>query len=76
MTTGEDYPYSVFSIITGHEGGRYLPRLGLVIYIGVLAKRVVCRQVFRSDIWRFVMGWTTGRFIVYFVVLPVVLILP
>jgi hypothetical protein len=74
MTTGENYPYSGFRIMIGLEGGRYLPRLGLAIYIGVLAKRVVCRQVLQIDIWRFVTGWTSGLFIVYYVVLPVVLL--
>jgi hypothetical protein len=75
MTTGEDYPPSIFGIMIGREGGTYLPRLGFAIYMGVLAKRVVCRQVLQSDIWHFTMGWTTGLFVAYHVVLPGVLVL-
>jgi hypothetical protein len=33
MTTGEDYPPSIFGIMIGREGGTYLPRLGFAIYI-------------------------------------------
>jgi hypothetical protein len=82
MTTGEDYPPSIFGIMIGREGGTYLPRLGFAIYMGVLAQQVVCCQVLRSNIWRFMMGWTTVLFIAYHVlfiayhvVFPVVLVL-
>jgi hypothetical protein len=75
ITTGEDYPPSIFGIMIGREGGTYLPRLGFAIYMGVLAQQVVCCQVLRSNIWRFMMGWTTVLFIAYHVVFPVVLVL-
>jgi Na+/phosphate symporter len=75
ITTGEDYPPSVFGIMIVREGGTCLPRLGFAIYMGVLAKRVACRQVLQSDIWYFIMGWTTALFIGYHVVLPIVLLI-
>jgi hypothetical protein len=46
----------------------------LVVSSTVLAKRVICRQVLRSHIWRLMMGWTTALFIVYHLVLTVVLL--
>jgi hypothetical protein len=83
MTAGEDYSPSAFGIMIGRgEGSTCLPRLRFAIYMGVLAQRVVCCQVLRSNIWRFMMGWTTVLFIAYHVlfiayhvVFPVVLVL-
>jgi hypothetical protein len=74
MTIAEEYLYSLFGIVLGFVG-TYLSRLVLAIYVGVLAKRVVCREVLRIDIWRSMMYWSTGFFIGDYVVLLTMIML-
>jgi hypothetical protein len=55
--------------------GTYLSRLVLAIYLGILAKRVVCHQVLQIDIWRSIMYWSTEFFVGDYVVLLTMIML-
>jgi hypothetical protein len=68
ITTVEGYLLSVLGIVLGFVG-TYLSRLVLFIYVGLLAKQVVCRQVLRTDIWHSMMCWSTGFVVGDYVVL-------